>query len=45
MTLSDLTDGQLVYNDQAGIRQVYWNGGDGNDLANALLHRTFEDMR
>jgi len=45
LTLSELTGGQLVYNDQAGIRQVYWNGGDGDDIADTLLRRTFEDMR
>ncbi len=43
LAISDLTSGQLVYNDQAGIRQVYWNGGNGDELADALLRRTFED--
>ncbi len=45
MRLSDLTDGQLVYNDQAGIRQVYWSSADEGDLAADLLRRTFEDLR
>lgn len=45
LALAELTDGQLVYNDQAGIRQVFWNGDDADELADALLRRTFEDMR
>ncbi|NNJ11762.1 DUF4007 family protein [Chloroflexales bacterium ZM16-3] len=44
LSLSDLTSGQLVYNDQAGIRQVYWSGGDGDALAATLLRRSFEDI-
>lgn len=44
LTLSGLTAGQLVYNDQAGIRQVYWYGNDGNMLADTLLRRTFKDL-
>ncbi|MBX0330216.1 DUF4007 family protein [Oscillochloris sp. ZM17-4] len=43
--LSELTDGKLVYNDQAGIRQVYWGGDGGDALAGDLLRRAFEDMR
>ena len=45
MVLSDLTGGQVVYNDQAGIRQVYMSGDSGDDLADTLLRRTFEDLR
>ena len=41
LALADLTGGALVYNDQAGIRQVYWQDGDGDELADALLRRTF----
>lgn len=41
--LGELTDGQLVYNDQAGIRQVYWTGDNATALAAVLLARAFED--
>ncbi|NTW03015.1 MAG: DUF4007 family protein [Oscillochloris sp.] len=44
LILGDLTDGQLVYHDEAGIRQVYWNGNDSAALKATLLRRTFEDM-
>lgn len=42
-SLDELTDGQLVYNDQAGIRQVYWTGDHPGTLAATLLERAFEE--
>jgi hypothetical protein len=43
LRLADLTNGQLAYNDQAGIRQVYWYGDPSATLAATLLRRSFED--
>ncbi|MFV9507728.1 MAG: DUF4007 family protein, partial [Oscillochloridaceae bacterium umkhey_bin13] len=45
LMLDSLTAGALVYNDQAGIRQVYWTGEPDqvDQLADQLLERTFEE--
>lgn len=45
LAIDTLTGGLLVYNDQAGIRQVYWTGDEPGALADALLTRVFEEAR